>query len=394
MSNNDEAEIVQEPNNIIPLFGRDEMNLVEFPLGPISPQTVKTFEIDHVVRDKKTNREITRRLLVTGSEAFGLPRPTDEQVLVGMKALTQEAGFQDRRVFFSRYHLARTIGWQPDGRSYQRLENSLDRLAGTTFKFKNAWWDKGESVWRSNTFHLIDNVELCSRDRYDKAMAETGRKQHALCHFVWNEVIWKSFQDGFIKSIDMEMFRRIANGKRREVPLRLYRWLDKQFYRKDTVTICVAKLSEGTLGLAGKYPSEFVRVVTRAARVLVDVGYLGGFEFKAGKKHSGTDAVFRKRTPKKKSAMNRKIVDYADSTDRRNHEPDQCSIWINSTSEQELLELETSALNSGYGSSFQREAVLKERNGNRPVRQSRLIRQDFIWGYQKRIASMPKQLAS
>lgn len=237
-----EKKRLKKTAEIVPLFGRDEMNLIEFPFGPITAGETKTFEVEHPVFDKTLNREVNRKLLITGSDAFGLPRPIDDQVLMGMKALTYEAGFNSRRVEFSRYHLCRTLGWAPDGRSYQRLEEAFDRIAGITLKFKDSWWDKGESEWKSKTFHLIEEVELCSKDRLDRARMKNRKSTQSLCSFVWGEVIWKSFQDGYMKKMDMEMWRKISSQRRKEVPLRLYRILDKRFYRQNHVRFNVRQL--------------------------------------------------------------------------------------------------------------------------------------------------------
>ena len=103
------------------LIGRDEMNLVEIPLGPITGSTGTTLEVNHEVYDRRTRRFVERRLVVTASEKYGLPRPIDDQVAVGLIALTCEAGFCSPEVWFSRYHLCRTLGWPPDGRAYQRI---------------------------------------------------------------------------------------------------------------------------------------------------------------------------------------------------------------------------------------------------------------------------------
>jgi hypothetical protein len=268
----------EDEGKVIPLFGKDEMNLIEFPFGPISTTTGKTLEVEHQVFDRRLKREITRRLLITGSDEWGLPRPIDDQVLLGMKALTNEAGCVSPKIEFSRYHLCRTIGWKPDGRVYRRLEKSLDRIAATTLKFKDAWWDKGEKEYKSKTFHLITEVEVCSRDQLDRKRASTGRAEQRLCSFIWTEVIWKSFQDGFIKTLDMQLFRKIAQGRRREVPLRLFRILDKRFWHKPTANFDLRRLCIGTLGLCPSYsPSQMIRVLNRAAKWLIECGYLDEF---------------------------------------------------------------------------------------------------------------------
>lgn len=281
---------------VIPLFGRDEMNLVEFPFGPVTTGNLKTFEVVHEAFDRQLKRFVNRKLLITGSDAFGLPRPIDDQVLVGMKALTYEMGFSSRRVKFSRYQLCRTIGWPISGRSYQRLEESLDRIAGTTLKFKDAWWDKGEMEWKSKTFHLIESAELCSRDRFDRARLKNRSGSQQLCEFVWSEELWKSFSDGYIKSVDMEMFRRISKGRRREVPLRLYRVLDKRFYKKQVVKMELRNLCTGILGLSEKYcPSEMSRVLERAASCLIDCGFISEMKIQPDK-NGELEAVFRKKS--------------------------------------------------------------------------------------------------
>ncbi|MEZ6033562.1 MAG: plasmid replication initiator TrfA [Planctomycetaceae bacterium] len=187
------------------------------------------------------------------SDVYGLPRPIDDQVLLGMKALTYEAGFKFPKVEFTRYRLCKTIGWPTDGRTYRRLEEAFDRIAGTTLKFKDSWWDKGEAVWQSKLFHMIESVSLTSRDQIERNRMKKGSPTDQLCSFIWNETIWKSFTDGFIKKIDMEMFRRISSGRRHDVALRLYRILDKRFHKRMTAKFELRKLCIGTLGLSDQH---------------------------------------------------------------------------------------------------------------------------------------------
>ena len=104
-----------------------------------------------------------------------------------------------------------------------------------------------------------------------------------------------------MRTLDMQMIRRIGNGRRREVPLRLYRWLAKQFYNRGTVRMNVRQLGEGTLGLSAKYPSEFRRVIKRASDVLIQCRALGAVRFANGKNHKGIDAVFESKIPKQKT---------------------------------------------------------------------------------------------
>lgn len=65
----------EDRGKIIPLFGKDEMNLIEFPFGPIrSSEKIKTFEVEHQAFDRVLKREVIRQLIMTGSDKWGLQR--------------------------------------------------------------------------------------------------------------------------------------------------------------------------------------------------------------------------------------------------------------------------------------------------------------------------------
>ena len=360
------------------LFGRDEMNLIEFPFGPIKPTDAKTLEVEHEVIDRKTKRPTKRTLTIIGSDAFGLPTPVDERVLLGLKAITQEAGFKSRKVYFSRYHLCRTIGWKPDGRVYRRIEESLDRIAGTTLKFKNAWWDKGENTWRSHTFHLLDNVELCSAERYQQVRKTNARRSIPLNSCLWNQVVFKSFQDGYIRSLDMNMIRKIGNGRRREVPLRLYRWLAKHFYKSNRIKIDVVKLGHGTLGLTGKYPSEYRRVIQRAAEVLIDCKALGEVAFEKTYSQSGTDVVFQKK-PKTQSTRFAKTKDANETSTSHDEETEKLLGWFRKQRSENLIAAEKKAFESNFGLELERNLIQPQLGS--PFKASDQIRIRYVLRY-------------
>jgi Replication initiator protein A len=387
MEGEGDLEEGKQKGELIPLRGKDEMNLVELPFGPITATREKTLDVVHEVYDRTLKRNVTRRTLITGSDAFGLPRPVDDQVLVGMNALSYEAGYRSRKVEFSRYHLCRVIGWQPDGRSYQRLEDSFNRIAGTTLQFKNAWFDKAERHFKSKTLHLLEEIELCSKDRLDELRLETGQCAQSLCYFVWNEVVWKSFQDGFIKPLDMELFRKISGGYRRAVPLRLFRILDKRFYRTEAVRMDVVRLCVGILGLCPSYtPAQMKRVLERGAKWLVECGFLESFRFSDRVGVDGPQVLFRKRS-RKPRPLKRRMSHRAVDGDRE-AEPtlDSHVLWLSQQSEAELLDLETAALSESFGSDFERKMILTDQSAGRSILESGRLRQEYVKRYQQRVA--------
>ncbi|BBO33411.1 hypothetical protein PLANPX_3023 [Lacipirellula parvula] len=49
-----------------------------------------------------------------------------------------------------------------------------------------------------------------------------------LSSFVWNEVVFRSFKSGYLKAVDLVLFRQLH----RAAAKRMYRFLDKRFYHK------------------------------------------------------------------------------------------------------------------------------------------------------------------
>lgn len=377
------AERDDDGGKLIPLFGRDEMNLIEFPFGPISSSTAKTLEVEHQVFDKRLKREVTRSLIITGTDKWGLPRPSDDQVLIGLKTLTHERGYVAQKVEFTRYELCRIIGWPTDGRSYARLEESLDRMKATTLKFKDSWYVNSEKEYRSKTFSIIEDVEICSRDQIERARLTHGDGSQLRCSFRWSDVIWKSFQDGFMKSLDMRMFRKISEGRRREVPLRLWRILDKRFYNSDVAKFKLRRLCEGTLGLSPNYgPAQMLRILDRAAKWLVECGYLAEMWHREGR--GDVEVFFRKRVEEKRRLIDRpesKPPGFEGEYGNNIAGVDALRSWLADQNENGLFDAESRALEEEFGSEFERTIVANERAAGISVREGRLTRKEYVRRY-------------
>src|SRR5260370_240101 len=91
-------------------LGADEMNLAEFPrrLDP----SQKTIEFEDEIFDEGAKRAVRRRLVISGSDRFGLPTPQDTDVLLVLIQLTkQRTNFVTRVLTFSRYELLELLRW-------------------------------------------------------------------------------------------------------------------------------------------------------------------------------------------------------------------------------------------------------------------------------------------
>jgi hypothetical protein len=206
---------------------KDELNLAEFPLCALAHRLrpdQKTLQFEDRLWDERRRETITRQLAITGSDAYGLPTALDDEVLLGLIQISKHQQFAERTVRFTRYQLIQLLGWRHESKSYQRIEASLNRWTGVTLYYRNAWWNRARKCWVDEKFHVLDNVRIVHRD----SATTTGDDESISSVFVWNEVLFRSFQDGNLKSIDFDFFRDLRSA----VARRLYRFLDKRFWRR------------------------------------------------------------------------------------------------------------------------------------------------------------------
>jgi len=133
---------------------RDEMNLAEFPLAVLSTRAnknIKTLEFTDKVRNPK-GQLVERKWIITGADKFGLPTCTDDDVVLGLIKTSMNHGFKDRKIYFSRYELLKTLQWSTEGRSYKRLIKSLDRLSGVRIRSSNSFYDNSSKSYQTRNF--------------------------------------------------------------------------------------------------------------------------------------------------------------------------------------------------------------------------------------------------
>lgn len=258
-------------------LSRDEMNLAEFPLTVLSKRvdpSVKTLEFHDAVRGKN-GETIKREWIITGADKFGLPTSSDDEVLLGLLKLTADEGLINRRVTFTRYELLKILRWTTEGRSYTRLQNALDRLSGVRIKATNAFYDNESKLHSTRNFGIIDAYEI-----------NDGRDTRA-SFFTWSDVLFKSFQVGFIKKLDLNFYLDLQSA----VTKRLYRYLDKHFWYRSRLQVNLFTLSHEKVGISRnyKYASSLRQQLEPALEELVNKGLLLSFEFLG--KGASTDVI-------------------------------------------------------------------------------------------------------
>jgi hypothetical protein len=265
---------------------KDELNLAEFPIAALTDripdgQTTMVFE-DRM--ERRDSAPIIRRLTIMGTHKHGLPTSLDDEVLVGLIQLTKRrSNFTDPRVQFSRYELIELLGWAQSGQSYRRIEEALHRWVGVVLMYENAWWDNAAKSWVDEQFHVLDNVTLYDRERWrtssrsgksargDRGGSKADKPPLPLSSFRWNEVIFQSFQSGNLKQLDLEFYLKL----RLPTTKRMYRFLDKRFYRRSRLDFDLRTLACEHVGLSRSYaPTELKRRLKPALEELEQLGFL------------------------------------------------------------------------------------------------------------------------
>jgi len=251
---------------------RDEMNLAEFPLTLLSTRSdpkIKTLEFKDQIRSR-TGETINREWTITGADKFGLPTSSDDEILIGLLKLSVDQGFLDRKVHFTRYELLKVLQWTTEGRSYRRLLSALDRLSGVRIKAKNAFFDNVAKAHSTVNFGIIDAYEI--NDGRDIMGHESGAS-----FFLWSEVLFKSFQVGYIKKLDLGFYLALKSA----ISKRMFRYLDKHFWYKSRLTMNVFTFAHEKLGVSRNYKflSSLRQQLDPALDELIEAGFLAEYSY-------------------------------------------------------------------------------------------------------------------
>jgi plasmid replication initiation protein len=255
---------------------RDDLNFAEFPLAALSdrlPEGVKTLVFQDTIFDQGNRVPVNRTLTIAASDKYGLPTALDEEVILGLIQLTSEQKFTDRKVYFTRYELIRLLGWSEKGQSYRRIDESLRRWMGVTLYYENAWWSREDQTWVTEQFHILEQVSLLDRERRDKrrSLSEPNDPHAGKSFLLWNEVVWANFKAGHLKKLDFDFFKALSTP----IAKRMYRFLDKHFYFRDTLEYKLRLFACEHIGLSREYHTgEMKRRLQSALTELETLGYL------------------------------------------------------------------------------------------------------------------------
>lgn len=253
-------------------LGKDEMNLAEFPITLLTdrvPTGQKIIEYQDQIFDEKSSRTISRKLTISASESYGLPTAVDDDVILGLIQITKMTNhFTSRKVEFSRLDLIRMLGWPDSGSSYKRLATSLKRWLGVSLVYENAWWDKRQQAWTTKGFHILDNFEV------NDSRAGDGQGDLFPSNILWNEAVFESFQAGYLKTIDYDMYMRLEHPTAK----RLYRFLSKRMYHRPDWLFDLRDLAFEHIGLSRNYDGNAGKIKEKLQPALDELEAAGFLE--------------------------------------------------------------------------------------------------------------------
>ena len=247
-----------------PNGGRDELNLAEFPITLLADRVPKgcgkTLVFEDKIFDQQNSELVSRKVTVTGSDAYGLPTAVDDEVLVALLQLTKLDGFKDPKVQFTRYEVLRILGWKDVGKNYVRIEEALNRWLGVSLYYEKAWWDNETKTWVDQKFHILDNVQLLGKEERDR-LRRRGQLNLIHSFFKWNEVVFKSFKADNLKRLDLDTYFSLKSS----VAKRMLRFLDKRFYHRDRWQFDLEEFARVHIGLSRSYDTGQIKAKLQPA---------------------------------------------------------------------------------------------------------------------------------
>lgn len=217
--------------------GRDEMNLAEFPIAALT---------DYLPKGQNTISfsDGSGSLMITGSDAYGLPTAADADVVVALILLTKRRNnFSNPSVPFTRTEILHILGWPESGKAYKRLTESLLRWSTTSLRYEGTWWDNRSRRKMNAVFHILNEVVL-----YDRAEPGGGGSL-PLSYFTWNKIFLESCQAGNLKRLDVKTYFALEHASSK----RLFRFLDKRLHRQADQTFDLAEIAFERVGLSRSY---------------------------------------------------------------------------------------------------------------------------------------------
>lgn len=248
---------------------RAESNLEEYPLFAVKTRNRKENQLVFERRRQGENgTELVQRWEVEPPAKLGMPGPFDQDIYLAVLQLLEVRGGMPRngQLDFSLYELRDILGWTTGGNTYEKIRQSLRRIASTTLTSENAFYNKAEERFLSDTFQIW-SVHFSRTIR-----GKNTRERHTLR---FHPIFIRNYVAQYLKGLDASFYWSLPSP----LSKRLYRLIDHQRdggleWRTDLLSL------RQQVPLPNySYPSEIKRVLQPAHEELEQRGFLSGVAY-------------------------------------------------------------------------------------------------------------------
>ena len=275
--------------------GTAELNWLEFPFGTLQDDGRKTLELVDHIKDKATGLYEQRKVIITGSDKWGLPTPVDVDVALALMKLTKEQhGWRESYLRFSIYEVCKQLRLPTNDGGFhtRRIAQAILTIKATTICYQNAW-RKGDKWTSTEAFSLLDNVKLSNTKEHFDADEEQRVK--------WNDCILESMQGGHSKGLDWEFYLSLGKPSTK----RLFTFLDKRWDHMTGLTYGLEAFCVNKLGMKpGQEAKKYRQNLKRPIEELCGRGFPLAADFDGRGKNSRV--IFEKKRQRRKRAIEAK----------------------------------------------------------------------------------------
>ena len=227
-----------------------------------------------------------------------LPGTFDQDVYVEILHRYSDAGFpSDGIVSFTLHAFLRSIGRRVDGRTYEQLRSTLNRLERTILESDGVYLRASEDEPKEDRFTILTSVfierrRMSDREQFTLFPVLTA-SEPGDARVVISPLIRDNIASGCTVTLSPAVYQSLTNP----VARRLYRLLEVA-RESDTVTwrVGLEELAR-QLPLVQKYPSHLQRVLQPAHEMLVAAGVVRSAAFRQLDRDWFVDYVLASRNP-------------------------------------------------------------------------------------------------
>lgn len=260
----------------------DELNLIEYPLMLFGENEIEEAKQTRVREYTITawDKGKSKHLLQGYVKIYGISDnlrnflyPYEEEVLLELIKISSETYFKSKVIELENINLLlERMSWKRCGKNYYKLKEAFLHLTGITID-TNLFWNRKVEAYERRIFHIIDRI---SSDRFGHKNPNKRNAGKRIVEIEWSETIYNSFIAGNIKPLNLTFYKSLESP----VAKRLYRVIDRRFYKKATVKIPVAHLGINILGIGPKVLlQQMEEVISKHCEELVAKNYLRSFNF-------------------------------------------------------------------------------------------------------------------